>query len=54
MANRRPVRIWSTRQKPSKEPKFHQMNKLDGAGRSIKEAFKIRRSGWVFRSGWGI
>jgi len=34
MARKRPLRIWVPRHKPSKEPKFHQAEILEGAGRS--------------------
>ena len=37
MASSRPVRIWVARQIPSRDPKFHHIEMLDGVGRSIKE-----------------
>lgn len=41
--------IWSIRQIPSREPKFHHDEILDGVGRSIKEWLIILSRGWVFR-----
>lgn len=49
MANRRPVRIWVIRQIPSRDPKFHHEEMLDGVGRSIRELLIIFSSGWDFR-----
>lgn len=49
MAKNRPVRIWMTRQAPSSEPKFHQAEMFEGAGRSINEWLTILISGWVLR-----
>lgn len=43
------MRIWMTKQRPSREPKFHQTEMLEGAGRSTNASFAIFRSGWVFR-----
>lgn len=37
MARKRPVRIWAARQSPSREPKFHQTEMFEGAGRSTSE-----------------
>lgn len=37
------------RQTASKEPKFHQAEMLDGAGRSIRELLIIFSRGWDFR-----
>lgn len=45
MARNRPVRIWIIRQIPSKDPKFHHDEMLDGAGRSINDSFTIFISG---------
>lgn len=36
---------------PSKEPKFHHIDKFLGAGRSTREPFKILNAGCVFRKG---
>lgn len=41
MASRRPVRICVARQMASREPKFHQAEILEGAGRSIRESLTI-------------
>ena len=41
--------IWIIRQIPSREPKFHHDEMLDGAGRSMKEWLIIFSSGCVFR-----
>lgn len=43
------MRICRIRQTPSNEPKFHQDEIFDGAGRSINALFTIFISGWVFR-----
>lgn len=49
MARKRPVRIWAAKQSPSREPKFHQTEMFEGAGRSTSASFAIFRRGWVFR-----
>lgn len=49
MARNSPVRIWTIRQRPSREPKFHHTEMLDGAGRSISALLAIFKSGWVLR-----
>jgi len=49
MAKNRPVRIWDTKQRPRREPKFHQIEMLEGVGRSSKALLAIFKSGWVFR-----
>lgn len=41
--------IWETRQRPSREPKFHHAEMLEGAGRSISASLAIFRRGWVLR-----
>lgn len=41
--------IWITKHSPRSEPKFHQMEMLDGAGRSIRVWFIIFSRGWIFR-----
>ena len=41
MARKIPLIIWITRQRPRSEPKFHQNEMLEGAGRSISEKFTI-------------
>ena len=37
------------RQRPSREPKFHHTEMLEGAGRSTRASFAILISGWVLR-----
>lgn len=49
MARNRPVMICSIKQAPNNDPKFHQMEMLDGLGRSISELLMILIIGWVFR-----
>ena len=49
MASSRPVRIWVMRKTANREPKFHQAEMLDGAGRSIRELLIIFSRGWDFR-----
>jgi flagellar biogenesis protein FliO len=44
------VAIWVIRQRPSRDPKFHQAEMFDGAGRSITALFMILIRGWVVRS----
>ena len=41
--------IWIIRQSPRSEPKFHQTEILEGAGRSARASFAIFNSGCVFR-----
>lgn len=50
MAKNRPVRIWIVKHTPSKDPKFHHDEMLDGVGRSINDSFIILISGWFFRT----
>ena len=45
MAKNKPVRIWVAKQRPSREPKFHHTEILDGAGRSISALLAIFSSG---------
>lgn len=49
MASSRPVTICVIRQMPSRDPKFHQAEMLEGVGRSIRESFTIFRRGWFLR-----
>lgn len=49
MARNSPVRIWITRHRPKREPKFHHDEMFDGAGKSMNEWLTILISGWVFR-----
>lgn len=37
--------IWVIRQSPSREPKFHQAEMLEGAGRSTRASFAIFNRG---------
>ena len=41
--------IWIIRQSPRSEPKFHQTEMLEGAGRSARASFAIFSRGCVFR-----
>lgn len=41
--------IWVAKQSPSREPKFHHTEILEGAGRSTRASFAILISGWVLR-----
>lgn len=41
MVKNRPVRICITRHRPNKEPKFHQIERFGGAGRSINVELTI-------------
>lgn len=45
MARNSPVRIWVIRQRPRREPKFHQTEMLEGVGRSTTASFAIFRRG---------
>jgi hypothetical protein len=45
MARNNPVKICNIKHRPSKEPKFHQLEILEGAGRSINALFIIFKSG---------
>ena len=49
MARNKPVRICIIKQRPRREPKFHQAEILTGAGRSVTALFAIFIRGWVFR-----
>lgn len=49
MAKNRPVKICSAKQIPRRDPKFHQDEMFDGAGRSINELLIIFTRGWDFR-----
>ena len=49
MASRRPVRICVAKQMARREPKFHQAEMLEGAGRSIRELLMIFSRGWDLR-----
>ena len=54
MARNKPVIIWMTKQRPRSEPKFHQIDRLAGAGRSISDELRILIAGCVFRKGLNI
>lgn len=45
MARNRPVRICIIRQRPRREPKFHQEEMLEGEGRSTSASLAIFRRG---------
>lgn len=49
MERNKPVRIWETRQRPRREPKFHQIEMLEGVGRSISASLAALRRGLDFR-----
>lgn len=49
MASSRPVRICVAKQMARREPKFHQAEMLEGAGRSIRELLIIFSRGWDLR-----
>lgn len=54
MARNKPVMIWIMRQRPRREPKFHQMDRFLGVGRSTSLLFRILMAGWDFRVGCDI
>jgi len=41
MAKNKPVIIWTIKQTPNKDPKFHQAEIFVGVGKSTKEELKI-------------
>ncbi len=43
------MRIWAIKQRPSREPKFHQTEMFEGAGRSTSASLAIFSSGWALR-----
>lgn len=49
MARKSPVRICVAKHSPKRDPKFHQTEMLDGAGRSTTASLAILSRGWVFR-----
>lgn len=49
MARNKPVAICVARHNPSRDPKFHQAEILDGAGRSIRALLAIFKRGWEVR-----
>lgn len=49
MARKIPVMVCRIKQVPSRDPKFHQAEMLDGLGRSMNELLIIFARGWVFR-----
>ena len=42
------------KQSPKRDPKFHQMERFAGAGRSISDELITFNTGWVFRIGLNI
>ncbi len=54
MARNKPVKIWITKHSPRRDPKFHQIERLFGAGRSIKLLLIRVIAGWDFRNGCDI
>lgn len=49
MASSRPVMICVVRQIARRDPKFHQAEMFEGAGRSIRALLTIFSRGWDFR-----
>lgn len=49
MARKRPVRICEIRQRPRRDPKFHQTEMLEGAGRSTSASLAIFSKGCDLR-----
>ena len=49
MARKIPLIIWIPRHRPRRDPKFHQYEIEEGAGKSISEKLIILIKGWVFR-----
>ena len=45
MDNSRPVMIWVPRHNPRRDPKFHIMDRFDGAGRSTRDVLRGDRRG---------
>lgn len=45
---------WMIKQRPKREPKFHQIERLAGAGRSTRAFAAILIAGWCFRRGLNI
>ena len=51
MARNNPVTIWTPKQRPKREPKFHHAEIFEGAGRSTSALFAILNKGWFLRIG---
>lgn len=51
MAKNNPVRIWIIKHNPNKDPKFHQIEILIGAGKSTKALLAILNKGCLIRKG---
>lgn len=51
MAKNNPVKVWIIKQSPNKDPKFHQAEIFEGAGRSTKLLLTILIKGWLSRMG---
>lgn len=49
MAKNRPVKIWVIKHSPKRDPKFHQTEILEGAGKSTNASFAIFKRGCDFR-----
>jgi hypothetical protein len=41
MDKNKPETIWTTKQSPSRDPKFHHIDKFNGAGKSTKALLAI-------------
>jgi hypothetical protein len=51
MVRKKPVMIWIERQRPRREPKFHQTERLMGVGKKTTASEAIFRRGCVFERG---
>jgi hypothetical protein len=51
MARNNPVAICTIRQSPKRDPKFHHVERLEGAGRSTKAPLAILKRGCWSRIG---
>jgi len=51
MAKKSPVNVWIIKQSPSKDPKFHQAEIFEGAGKSTNLLLIILIRGWFNRIG---
>lgn len=54
MDKNKPETIWTTKQSPSRDPKFHHIDKFNGAGKSTKALLAIFARGWDLRKGIDI
>jgi len=54
MAKNSPVSTCRIKHSPNIDPKFHQIDRFEGAGRSTNLLFIIFKTGWDFRVGLNI